>query len=277
MKTNAAAPMGKHPHPLMEAFIWVMVFISVLPLAVLLFQCFLTRWNQLVPTEWTLRGIRMFAHNLYKIIPLTGNTLLIGLIVAVLSTIVGMLVAQYLCLKRVKHPLLWELLVMLPVFVPTTVCGLGMRNAFFALGIANSLAAVILSLCVVNIPYTAKMMIDVTQSVGTSLQEEARVLGANPVKSYLVGMLPSLLPGVFASMGLAFMNAISDYFLIVSMGAGRVRTLISSLVLPAVQSAPMPTAATYCVFFIILDAGAFFLFQLLSNKATRYAGKNMGA
>ena len=264
-------------HPVMNVCIWAAVFVSVAPLVVLLLQCFLNRWSGLVPTEWTLRGMTTFARNLPKIATLTETTLIIGALVALLSTLVGMLLAHYFSTCPLKHPLLWDLAIMLPVFVPATVFGLGMRNAFFTLGIANSLPAVIIALCVVNVPYTAKMMIDVAQAVGPSLQEEARVLGASPLRSYLVGMLPSLLPGVFAAMGISFMNAINNYFLIILMGAGSVRTLISSLVLPAVQSAPMPVAATYCVFFIILDAGVFLLFQLLSRWAARYAGKNMAA
>ena len=263
-------------HPAMNACIWIAVFLSVAPLVVLVLQCFLNRWSGLIPTEWTLRGVTTFARNLPKIGSLTQGTMFIGVTVAVLSTLVGMLLAHYLSTKPVKHPLLWDLSIMLPVFVPATVFGLGMRNAFFTLGIANSLPAVIIALVVVNVPYTAKMMIDVAQAVGPSLQEEARVLGASPLKSYMVGMLPSLLPGVFAAMGISFMNAINNYFLVILMGAGGVRTLISSLVLPAVQSAPMPVAATYCVFFIILDAGVFLVFQLLSRWAASYAGKNMG-
>jgi putative spermidine/putrescine transport system permease protein len=260
----------------MIAMIWLAVAISVIPLIVLILQCFVPRWTGFIPNQWTFRGIETFIKNFGSIVDLSILTIKLGLIVAVLSTLIAMLIGRYYVNKQIKHHLLWELFVMLPVFVPTTVCALGMRNVFFDLNLANSYASVVIALCVVNVPYSAKILIDVNSAIGVKYEQQASMLGAGPIKSYFLSTFRLLLPGIYSSLGVVFMNAINDYFLIAMMGSGKIKSLITTLVLPAVQSSTPPVASVYCVFFIALDAFFFFVFQMMSKAALNKVGKNIG-
>jgi ABC-type spermidine/putrescine transport system permease subunit II len=203
--------------------------------------------------------------------------LLLGFSSAIIATLVGMAASRALINHQIKHKVAWDLLIMLALIVPPTVCGVGMRTLFLKLGFANTWGSVLFSLVIANIPYCTKIMMDITSTVGISFEQEARVLGLGKVRAYFVGTVPLIVPGILTSLGFGFMTAVNQYFYVAFMGAGRIKSLIVSIVLPAVSHSAMPVAATYCVFFILFNVVIFAFFQFLAKKAQKAVGKNVGA
>jgi putative spermidine/putrescine transport system permease protein len=67
----------------------------------------------------------------------------------------------------------------------------------------DTIAGVVLVHMVAALPYCVTIMMDVTAAVGNSLEEQAAVLGATPLRSFADASLPQLMPGILSSASIS--------------------------------------------------------------------------
>ncbi len=206
-------------------------------------------WPELWPESFSLRGFR----ELFASYNHTGALLLssvgLSLTAAALATLVGAMTARALAFHHFPGKGLVRFGAVLPILVPGTVLAMGLHTVFLRLGLADTLAGVVVVHVITALPYTVSILTDVTQACGKNLEEQAAVLGASPARAFLHGTLPALAPGLLSAGSMAFAVSYSQYFTTLLLGGGQVRTL-SLVMVPYIQSGDRTLASIYALLFV---------------------------
>ncbi len=153
------------------------------------------------------------------------NTLKVGFLVGILSTVVGLLFAYvevYVKVGRVVGGL-FKVVSMLPVVSPPFVLSLSMIMLFgkaglitrFLLGIYDNNVYGFWGIVIVQsltfFPVCYMMLKGLLKNIDPSLEEAARDMGASRSKVFLTVTLPLLLPGLGNAFLVTFIESIADF------------------------------------------------------------------
>ena len=154
-----------------------------------------------------------------------GNTLKVGFLVGILSTVVGLLFAYvevYVKMGRVVGGL-FKVVSMLPVVSPPFVLSLSMIMLFgkaglvtrFLLGIYDNSVygfwGIVIVQALTFFPVCYMMLKGLLKNIDPSLEEAARDMGASRSKVFLTVTLPLLLPGLGNAFLVTFIESIADF------------------------------------------------------------------
>lgn len=242
----------------------------LLPAALLLVWSVTGRWPwpRLTPETYTLRTLRELLFGSISLLQLLGSSVALAGATAVLSTAVAVLTARATELYRFPGRSLARFCGLLPLLIPGTVFAIGVHLVFLRLGLADTVAGVLLVHLVTALPYAIAILTDVTAAVGANLEEQAAVLGAGPLSAFRWATLPRLVPGILSSLSMAFTLSYSQYFSTLIVGGGRVRTLAMVLV-PYIQSGDRPLASAYAAVFTGSALLVFALFEWAIHRLER--------
>jgi putative spermidine/putrescine transport system permease protein len=221
-----------------------------LPFVPLVLWAFAGEWRfpDLLPTEWSLRGMAHLFEPGGGVLGAAFDSLLIGTMTAAASVAVGlpagMAIGGYEW--RFKGGVIFVIL--LPILVPPLASTMGVHVTFIGLGLADTLPGVFLVHLVPTVPYTALILAGVFAERTGELEEAARTLGANPWQAFLRVTLPGVLPGVAVAGLFAFLISWGQYVLTVLIGGGTVVTLPMLLFSAASGNDPVVTSALALAF-----------------------------
>lgn len=142
---------------------------------------------------------------------------------------------------------------------------------FTRMGLIDTPVGVILSHCIVILPYTVWTLTDVVESLGNGLEEQARTLGASPSAVLRHVTLPLLAPAIFSVTALGFVISFGQYFLTLMIGGGQVQTF--AMVVPFIQSGDRLYAAAYSLAFVAISALVYGGFSCLMSRHYRCAAE----
>ncbi len=262
-------------HPFLHLVVWLELIAIVVPIVILVLSAIVPRWPLLMEGGFSTYGIDMLLSSNYDIVGVTLYSIVLSTSVAALSTAIATCTAWAIVHFKARYRWLVELMSFLPMIIPVFVFAMGVNIMFIRLGIGNSLFGVVVMLLLANVTYSTKIMTDVVESAGDKLEEQARVLGAGPVRAFLQGVLPSLMPGVLSSMALGFIGANCAYLLTSLMGGGKVVTL-ATMILPMIGGTTRMVSSVFCILFVLVNAVFFLVLQGISNMLTKRYGKNLG-
>ena len=251
----------------LKAVLTVTVLAILFPMAVIAIWSVTGRWPwpNLLPESWTLRTLEEVFFGSAKLPQLLGSSISLAVAVAGLATVISILTARATEFYDFHGKALIRFSGMLPLLVPGTVFAMGIQLVMLKLGLADRIAGVVLVHLVCALPYCIAIMGDVTRAVGVRLEEQARVLGASPIRAFFAVTLPSLLPGILSSMSMGFILSYSQYFTTLMVGGGRVKTIALVLV-PYIQSGDRALASAYSVAFVGSTMIVFFIFEAMIKK-----------
>ncbi|MBN1536697.1 MAG: ABC transporter permease subunit [Anaerolineales bacterium] len=210
------------------------------------------RWlfPALLPPEWSLRPWAYLLSpgaNLWKT---AATSLVIGIIVTLLSLIIGLPAGRALGLYHFKGKTLVKFLILAPAIVPSFAAAMGIHVVFIHLNLADTLFGVILVHLIPVLPYVVLVFCGVFANYNIEFEEEARTLGANIWQVLLYVTMPSIMPGVVVAGLFAFMISLSQYLLTLLIGGGRVLTL-PILLLNFINSGDYAVSSAISLVFII--------------------------
>ena len=221
-----------------------------------------------------------------------SNTLIIGAVTGVLSTLIGLLFAYvevYVKLRTKFLAGLFKVVSILPVVSPPFVLSLSMillfgRSGIISktlLGIQDSniygMRSIIIIQTMTFFPVCYMMLKGLLKNIDPSLEEAARDMGASRWKVFTSVTWPLMLPGIGNAFLVTVMESIADFANPMMIG-GNVDTLATSIYLQitgnydkqgAAAMAVVLLSITFIMFFVqkyILDAKAT---ATLSGKASR--------
>lgn len=196
----------------------------VLPLVPLALWAFANRWSfpAVLPQAWGWDGVR--AALAQGAVAAFGHSLLLGLLVSVLATPLGVLAARALAYGRVPFAPAVNVLLFAPLALPAFVAALGLNVLLLRLHIPP-FAGVVLLLTVYALPYTSYTMRVAYGAHDLAIEEEARLLGASPWQVMWRVQLPLLAPALARAAFLAFLVGWSDYVITLLVGGGTIVTV----------------------------------------------------
>lgn len=229
----------------------LLVLPLVLPFVPVLIWSFSASWffPALLPTRLSLRSWQYLFSGASRIGPAFSASLTIGLVVAFVAALIGLLAGRALGLHSFRGKRAVQFLVMAPVIVPPLTVAMGIQVVFIRLGLADTLLGVILVQLVPTIPYVTLVMSSVYANFDTNFEDQARVLGASPWRTFWHVTLPAVFPGLVVAALFAFLLAWSEYIMTLLIGGGQVQTL--PLLLFSFATSDLSIAAALSIVFIL--------------------------
>ncbi len=210
-----------------------------------------------------------------------ANTLKVGFLVGIISTLVGLLFAYvevYLKMGRFSGGL-FKLVSMLPVVSPPFVLSLSMIMLFGKSGIItrhilgiydNSVygfwgIAIVQSLTFFPVCYM--MLKGLLKNIDPSLEEAARDMGASRFKVFTSVTLPLVLPGLGNAFLVTFIESIADFANPMLIG-GSYDTLATTIYLQITGAYDKPGAAAMAVVLLSITLVMFWVQKYVLEKKT---------
>jgi putative spermidine/putrescine transport system permease protein len=126
---------------------------------------------------------------------------------------------------KFKGKELVELMILAPVIVPGIAVVLGIHSIFIFLGLNNTITGVVLVHLIPTLPYMTLVMSGIFANYDPAYEDQARSLGASPLKTFWYITLPAIIPGIIVGGLFAFLVSWSQYILTLLIGGGRIITL----------------------------------------------------
>lgn len=213
---------------LAQAYIWILLIILYAPILIIAIYSFT---EAKVLGNWT-----GFSLNLYKnvfggglnssLIHAIENTLSIGIISAVLSTLLGTISAIGIYNLHGRKRKAMTLLNDIPMLNPDIITGISLFILFVALGVSQGYTTVILAHISFCTPYVILSIMPKLRQMPANLYEAALDLGASPRQAMRKVIVPQIKPGMISGFILAFTLSIDDFAVtLFTKGNGGLETL----------------------------------------------------
>ena len=199
----------------------------VLPLIPLAIWSFARSWffPDLLPSAWSMQAWDYALSDTSQVMDSLWITIVISLGATALSVLVGVPAGRALGLYNFRGKQLVELMILAPTIVPGIAVVLGIHVIFIAMGLTNTVTGVILVHLIPTLPYMVLVMAGIFSNFDPDIEDQARSLGATPLKTFWYITLPAIMPGVIVGALFAFLVSWSQYILTLLIGGGRVVTL----------------------------------------------------
>jgi spermidine/putrescine transport system permease protein len=197
----------------LRVFFGLLIVFLYAPIAILLIFSFN---NSDIPTfplsGFTLHWYHQFIHNADLRAALETSAL-----VAVLSSIgavaLGVLASLALARRRFAGKAAVSALLLSPLVIPYVVFGISLLLFFHAVGIPRSILTVALGHIVISLPYAILVLVPRLDQIDVALEEAAADLGASPLETFRLIVLPLILPAVVSALLIAFTTSFDEYAL----------------------------------------------------------------
>ena len=220
--------MGMRRHYISQAYLWVLLLVLYAPIALIAVFSFT---NSKILGNWTGFSLDLYA-NLF-----TGQadaglnsaiwyTVIIALVAAVCSTVLGTLAAIGIYNMRARSRKMVSLLNSVPMINPDIITGISLFLLFVALGMSQGLATVCIAHIVFCTPYVVLSVLPRLSRMNPNTYEAALDLGATPAQALRMVMLPELWPGMLSGFILALTLSVDDFGVtFFTKGSGGLETL----------------------------------------------------
>lgn len=241
----------------------VILFLQVPVIVVVLAAFSTTSYLTIPPQGLTLKW---FAKVLSD--PVYLDAIRISLMLAVGSTAVSLILgvaAAYALFKRMLPgtEALTSFL-MAPLILPSVVIGVALLQYYSLIGWRGSFAALLLAHVVITVPYIVRSALASLAGIDTSVEEAARVLGANGFTAFRLVTLPLIKPGLVAGALFAFVTSMENVPVTIFVASAK-QTTLPILIFSSVEMGVDPSIAAVST---LLIAGTVIVLWL----AERWAG-----
>ena len=139
------------------------------------------------------------------------NTLIIGLIAAAASTVLGTMAAIGIYNLMPKSQNVMQMVNTIPILNPDIITAISLFLLFVSLGISQGYTTVILAHITFCTPYVVLSVLPRLRRMNPNLYEAALDLGATPFLAVRRILIPELKPGMMSGFILAFTLSIDDF------------------------------------------------------------------
>lgn len=207
-------------------FRFILYLILIAPLLLFVLYGFSSRWffPQAFPAEWTMATFQRALDDA-RTLPSMAQGLWIALLVSVLSLLLALPAARVLGLRKFRGRQLVWLLLFLPTIIPPLAIGMGLNILFLRIGLAGTIAGVVLAHIIPTLPYTIFTLSSSFARFDENYEFQALALGASPWQVFTKVTLRMMTPSLVVATLFAFLISWSQYLLTLLIGGGQIITL----------------------------------------------------
>ena len=242
--------------------IWSMIALLVGPFVLLPIRAIADEWRapNIIPQRFGLRGItRVIEDDL--LVEAVSNSVIVAAAAAIIGVAFAWPAARSLAVLNSTRTA-W-LAILLPLLLPPLVVGNGLRVWFLRIGLADSLAGLVLAHLVFVVPYCILVLSPGFTPELLRRESAAMVLTGNKWQRFLSVTLPAMRRQTALALALGFTISWAQYG--TSLGIGGGVPMLPLLLVPLVRSDPQVAA----VLDIILTAPPLIALALSQTTATR--------
>ena len=261
--------MGNRRHYGSQLYLWLLLLVLYAPIALIAIFSFT---KSKVLGNWTGFSMDLYV-NLF-----TGKadaglnsaiwyTVVIALIAAVVSTILGTLAAIGIYNMRARSRKALSLLNSVPMINPDIITGISLFLLFVALGISQGLATVCIAHVVFCTPYVVLSVLPRLSRMNPNTYEAALDLGATPAQALRMVMLPELWPGMLSGFVLALTLSVDDFGVtFFTKGSGGLETLSTFIYSDARKGGLTPELRPLFTIILLVMLVALIVINIRNNK-----------
>lgn len=190
-------------------YVFLILLFMYAPILVLIAFSF----NESKGRSWTGFSFKWYGE-LFKddaIIGALGNTLIIAIIAAIVSTIIG--TAAAIGIHNMKRPgkTIVKNVNNLPLINPEIVMGISLMILFSFCRINPGYVTIIIAHITFCIPSVVLSVLPKLRQINNSIYEAALDLGCNDFQAFFKVILPEIMPGIISGFLMAFTYSIDDF------------------------------------------------------------------
>lgn len=267
--------MDKKLSPISKIYLFIVFVILYVPIFFLMFYSFNSGGTMYDFESFTLDWYReLFSDTRLLIIVL--NTLVIALLSALISTIIGVMgaIAIYLLKSRQAKNTLLSLNNVL-IVSPDVIIGASFLILFTLAGIKLGFYSVLLSHIAFCIPIVVLMVLPKLYEMSPTLIDAARDLGASRMDVLTKVVLPYITPGIFAGFFMALTYSLDDFavtFFVTGNGFSTLSVEIYSLARRGI-SLTINALSTILFLFTLLLVTIYYFISRRNNRANFWGVK----
>lgn len=206
------------------------------------------QWPSLYPETISLRAWGYVLSGSSRTWEAVGTSLLIAVIVTLVNILLAVPAANALVRFQFKGKWLAEAILFAPIIIPPFVAVMGIHLTFLRLGLTETMLGVILAHLSPTLPYMVRAVMISYNTLSLDWENQARMLGAGPIRRFYYVVLPHLLPGIAAGASLSILISLSQYLITFIIGSGQIVTL-PILLFPFISGGDPAIASAYSLLF----------------------------
>lgn len=260
---------SKFINSIISSFIYFFVFLCVLPIFILVISMFVDTWiyPNILPNGYTLEYISYVLLD-NELIRAIWTSFIVGVISSAISVLISIPTARVLALYNFRGKMIINILVLLPLIVPSfSVVSINHIN-MIKVGLAGTVIGVSIVHSIFAIPYAIRLLYDQTLNIGTKFELQSKNLGASNFQTFTKIYLPLMTPAIVLAFFLSFTISISQYVTTLIIGGGNVLTL-SALLIPYIQYGRYQIASIYSLILVIMSFLGYFFINLMQKKISK--------
>lgn len=198
-----------------QAYLYLLLIAMYAPIAIIIFFSFT---NSRSIGQWKGFSLDLYAslfsgqaEHSSTIASAICNTLLIALIAAAISTLLGTIAAVGIHNMHGKGRRTIQLVNNIPMINPDIITGISLFLLFVSLGITQGYTTVVLAHITFCTPYVVLSVMPRLRQMNPNIYEAALDLGATPPQAFRKVLIPELKPGMISGFILAFTLSIDDF------------------------------------------------------------------
>lgn len=199
------------------------------------------------------------------------NSILVGISVTLLSTLLGTLAA--IGLSRPNFP--WRTAVMTvlisPMVVPVVITAVGVYFFYASVGLLNTYTGLILAHTTLAAPFVVITVTATLTGFDHSLTRAAAGLGASPLTVFFKITLPLILPGVISGSLFAFLTSFDEVVVALFVTSAEQRTL-PKVMFSGIREEISPTIIAAATVLTLLSIAMLTAVELLRRRSERLRG-----
>lgn len=198
---------------LAKAYLWILLLVLYAPVLIIAIFSFT---EAKVLGNWTGFSTQLYS-NLFTggvnnmLISAIWNTIVIALIAATVSTLLGTVAAIGIFNLRGRRKMVINFLNDIPMINPDIITGISLFILFVALGISQGYVTVVLAHISFCTPYVVLSVMPRLSQMNPNIYEAALDLGATPMYALRKVLIPQLKSGMISGWILAFTLSIDDF------------------------------------------------------------------
>lgn len=196
-----------------QAYLWILLLLLYSPIVIIAVFSFT---EAKVLGNWTGFSLELY-RNLFSggvsnaMLRSVENTLTIGILAAVLSTLLGSIAAIGIHNLKGKTKQVVTFVNDIPMLNPDIITGISLFLLFVALGVSQGYVTVLLAHVAFCTPYVVLSVMPKLRQMNPNVYEAALDLGATPSQALRKVIIPQIKPGMISGFILAFTLSIDDF------------------------------------------------------------------
>jgi len=256
---------------LAHAFCYFIVFMSTMPLAVIVYYSFRKTSGPVFKPGFSLESYRQIFFDIPKTV---ANSFIYSIVAVILIASIGTLLGFVIARRRNAAVRLLDPLLMIPYIVPGTVLGIGFIVAFNRppIIIAGTAWIIILTYFIRRLPYSVRSAASILKQIDPALEEAGINLGSPPGRTFRTVTLPLMQGGIISGAIMSWVTSMNELSASILLYVGGTMTLPIKIYLSVVDGYFGTASAMSTILFVVTGIAMFIVNKYFNRGSETFIG-----